>query len=312
MSGGTGPPDAGAMAVTMEYGVARSPWRSSLTRYEKIVRPPGTASAAARTGVSRKTRRDRSSRAACSGSSRTSSSASESVQCFQRRSLAAPVDCTHVAVPPIRSVLARSGRATNSCNQRSDTKALAAGSWSACREKSPNCWADATARTVRRTASESSASPDSGASPDSSPGFSIRRSTSSPTAAPSLAASVSLRTISSASGRGPGAPGAMDQKCGSTPRTRTRLARAVPSSVSAVPRRASIGATRLPVFSRSGSASAARKVRPGVTSAWRTSPSLASARARRLWRTESPTTSAPTSTAVATAAAAATARCVCQ
>ena len=237
------------------------PRRNSLTKYVRTPTASDAAcSAALATGGSRKTLPVRSSSAPCSGNSRSSRAASASSQCSRSAALALAGVKSPVELSLTKSILARSGRPTFFWSHRSGTNALKGEIWLAWRLKRPKSRSDTISFTFKRIATEESTSVERGASRGRMPGFSTRSRISSPSRAPSCAASRLFKNISSLkplSNIGLLAPKA--QKRSSTPSTWTWLTRAVPSLLAATPRSRRTGAVTVSNAVSRSSASFARK-----------------------------------------------------
>ena len=255
----------------------------------KYVNTNSDAAATAATAGSRNTRPLRNSHPP--GESRNSSPASASLQC--------PFN----PAPARLSEKIRLARQTGfPCKNESPTKAFRGGAGPACNPNRPIPRSPAMPPTVIRNPADTSSCGEIGASSDSSDGFCMRSTTVPPVLTPNCRASAVFSTT--ASSRIPpktGGVSAKAQKCLSTPRIWTRLARADSSGVAAVPGNCSTAAANpLETPDRRSSARAERKNRSREARAKLLRPIRASASSRRLPRTQSPIASAPTRMALAT------------
>ncbi len=167
--------------------------------------------------------------------------------------------------------------------------------------------------TLSRKATDKSESGETGKSRDITLGFSIRSRTSSPTATFNLAANCSFRTTPCPVSFPKGfPPPPIVKKRASTPSTSILLARRLSLPSAIIPRTRSTGADE--VFSSSASSFANPAVKNLFcgTRASCVLPRRASTIILRLYRTESPTTSAPVKIAVLTTTVSRTPRLVLQ
>ena len=205
------------------------------------------------------------------------------------------------------------------CKTSSGTNAVCGGTCPLASAKRPKSASSTTRATRTRSETLPSSSPESGASLENALGFSRRSRTSSPGFTPSCAARRSFSANSFAASGTAFADGDNFQNASSTPTIWTLFARAFPSERAAVPESISTPAASTPGknarattcgrFSTSRDHGTKRSPQSSASPIF---PTRASACARSVAFTESPTMSAPVSTSAASAEPRMTPRCVRQ
>ncbi len=189
------------------------------------------------------------------------------------------------------------------CNWPSDTKAVYGGICEACRLNRPNCRSVTTAWTLSWAIDAVASSIGAiGASRESCEGLCTLRLTTSPFSTRSCLANRSLSTTAS-SGMSVklGGSSARSQNPASTPMTTTLLARHLSSGRLATPGSCSVAAVAVCKSSARYLAKSVRNRRSPEGRASSTLPKRASAMSRKLPRTDSPSSIAPTNTIAPTA-----------
>ena len=232
------------------------------------------------------------------GNSINCACASASCQCFAKAVCASSVVASATSMR-----LAMPGLSIFDCNWPSGTKAVYGGICEACRLNRPNCRSVTTAWTLSWAIDTVASSIGAiGASRESCDGLCTRRLMTLPFLTLSCRANRSLSTTASSGiSAKSGCSSASFQNAASTPMTTTLLARASPDGRLAKPGSCSVAAVAVCNSSARRLAKSARKRRSPEGSASCALPRRAAAMSRRLPRTDSPTSIAPTNTIAPTA-----------